>query len=65
MACYKAWSQIFAIVILGFMVTCVPAQAQQFSAPKNVANNSDDSFTPQIAVDSNGTIYLEQRFRRR
>ena len=59
MARYKAWSQIFAIVILGLlMVMCVPAQAQQFSAPKNVSNNSDYSFTPQIAVDSNGTIYM-------
>src|SRR5579864_8326913 len=58
MARYKAWSQIFAIVILGLMVMCFPTQAQQFSTPKNVSNNSDYSFTPQIAVDSNGAIYL-------
>lgn len=58
MARYTSWSQIFGLVILGFMVMCVPAQAQQFSTPKNVSNNSDYSYTPQIAVDSNGTIYM-------
>lgn len=58
MARYTPWSQIFAVVILGLIAMCVSAQAQQFSTPKNVSNNSDFSFTPQIAVDSNGTIYM-------
>src|SRR5579863_3167671 len=58
MARYKAWSQILAIVILGLAAVCIPSRAQTFSTPKNVSNNSDFSFTPQIAVDSNGTIYL-------
>ncbi|HEV2489900.1 MAG TPA: PKD domain-containing protein [Candidatus Acidoferrales bacterium] len=54
----KRWGQIVAIVILGLAVTCVPAQAQTFSAPKNVSNNSDFSFTPQIAVDGNGNMFM-------
>lgn len=58
MARCKVWAPIFAMVILGLAVTCVPAQAQQFSATKNVSNDSDYSYTPQIAVDSNGTIYM-------
>jgi len=58
MARYKPWSQIFTIVILGLTTMCIPARAQTFSTPKNVSNNSDFSFTPQIAVDSNGTIYM-------
>lgn len=58
MARYQPGSWILAIVIFGLMVLCAPAQAQQFSAPKNVSNNSDFSFTPVVAVDSNGTIYM-------
>lgn len=58
MARHSHWCQIFGIVILGLVVTCVPARAQQFSATKNVSNNSDYSYTPQVAVDSNGTIYV-------
>src|SRR5579864_9772165 len=58
MARYKPGSQIFAIVILGLTAMCIPARAQTFSTPKNVSNNSDYSFTPQIAVDSNGAIYM-------
>jgi len=58
MARYKPLGQIFALAILGLLVTCVSAQAQQFSATKNISNNSDFSFTPQVAVDSNGTIYM-------
>ena len=58
MARCKAWSQILAIVILGLAIVCIPARAQTFSTPKNVSNNSDYSYTPQVAVDSNGTIYM-------
>ena len=58
MASNKPWSHIFAVVILGVLGACIPAQGQQFSATKNVSNNSDFSFTPQVAVDSNGTIYM-------
>ena len=58
MARHSHWCQVFAIVILALIAMCVPAQAQQFSATKNVSNNSDYSFTPRVAVDSNGTIYL-------
>lgn len=58
MANNKPWSHIFAVVILGLLVTCIPAQGQQFSPTKNVSNNADFSFTPQVAVDSNGTIYM-------
>ncbi len=54
----KPWSGIFAMGILALAALCVPAQAQQFSAPINVSNNADFSFTPQVAVDSNGTIYM-------
>lgn len=46
------------MVLLVLIVLCVPARAQQFSPPQNVSNNSDYSFTPQVAVDSNGTIYM-------
>ncbi|HEX5424326.1 MAG TPA: PKD domain-containing protein [Candidatus Acidoferrales bacterium] len=58
MARHTRWCLIFAIVILGLIGICAPAQAQQFSATKNVSNNSDYSYTPQVAVDSKGTIYL-------
>lgn len=57
MACYKLKSRVFALGILG-LAMCVSVQAQQFSAPRNVSNNSDFSFMPQIATDSNGTIYM-------
>lgn len=58
MAPYKSGSRVSAIVILMLAALCIPAQAQQFSPPKNVSNNSDFSFTPQAAVDSSGTIYM-------
>jgi len=47
-----------AIAILGLAVMCAPARSQQFSTPKNVSNNSDFSFTPQLAVDLGGNIYV-------
>lgn len=58
MARYTPWSQVFGLVVLSLMVMCLPAQAQQFSAPQNVSNNLDYSYTPQIATDSSGTIYM-------
>jgi hypothetical protein len=52
------WGHLAVAAILGFFVTCGAAQAQlTFSAPKNVSNNTDFSFTPQMAVDSAGNIY--------
>jgi len=50
--------RIVTIVILGLAVMCAPASSQQFSTPKNVSNNSDFSFTPQLAVDLRGNIYV-------
>lgn len=58
MAGHKPWSRVFAGVTLGLLAMCIPAQAQQFSTPKNVSNNADFSFTPQVSADSNGTIYI-------
>lgn len=58
MASNKPWIHIFAVVILGVLAACIPAQGQQFSVPINVSNNADFSFTPQVAVDANGTIYM-------
>jgi len=54
----KSWGYIAVIVILGLAVMCAPARSQQFSTPKNVSNNSDFSFTPQLAVDPGGNIYM-------
>ncbi len=52
------WSHIVAVLSLGLAVMCTTARAQVFSAPKNVSNNLDFSFTPQIAVDLSGNIYV-------
>src|SRR5258708_27901660 len=54
----KSWVHVvkFVIVVLG--VRGAPASSQQFSTPKNVSNNSDFSFTPQLAVDLGGNIYV-------
>src|SRR6266850_909912 len=54
----KSWGHVVTIVILGLAVMCAPASSQQFSTPKNVSNNSDFSFTPQLAVDLGGNIYV-------
>ena len=54
----KRWGHIAAIVMVGLSVMCGPARSQQFSTPKNVSNNADYSFTPQIAVDAAGNIYM-------
>ena len=51
------FGQVLAVVALGVFALCASAQAQVFSAAKNVSNNSDYSFTPQIAVDAAGNIY--------
>ena len=54
----KRWGHIAAIVMVGLSVMCGPARSQQFSGPKNVSSNTDFSFTPQIAVDAAGNIYM-------
>src|SRR6266581_2799508 len=54
----KRWGHIAAILVLGLSVMCGPARSQQFSTPKNVSNNADSLFTPQIAVDAAGNIYM-------
>src|SRR5438309_5249611 len=58
MVCSERWGHIAAILMLGLSVLCSPARSQQFSTPKNVSNNADYSFTPQIAVDAAGNIYM-------
>src|ERR1700680_1223158 len=50
------FGQIAAVVVLGLSSMCLAAQAQVFSTPKNVSNNSDYSLAPQIAVDAAGNI---------
>src|SRR5262249_445238 len=58
MASRNRWGQLAVAAVLGFFIFCGSAQAQlTFSAPKNVSNNSDFSFTPQMAVDSSCNIY--------
>ena len=54
----KRLGHIVAIVILGLGVLCAPARSQVFSTPQNASNNSDFSFTPQVAVDLAGNIYM-------
>src|SRR6267154_2717640 len=54
----KRWVLIAAILMLGLSVMCGSVRSQQFSGPKNVSNNADYSFTPQIAVDAAGNIYM-------
>src|SRR3979490_814516 len=49
-------SQVAAVVLLGLSWMCVPAQAQVFSAPKNISKSSNASLTPQVAVDAAGNI---------
>ncbi len=51
------FGQVFAVVLLGLLGLCANAQAQVFSTAKNVSNNSDYSYTPQVAVDAAGNIY--------
>jgi hypothetical protein len=51
------FAQVFAVIALGLFGICASAQAQVFSTAKNVSNNSDYSFTPQVAVDAAGNIY--------
>ncbi|HKW87592.1 MAG TPA: PKD domain-containing protein [Candidatus Acidoferrales bacterium] len=51
-------AQVIALVTLVLAVMCGAARAQSFSAPKNVSSNADFSFTPQIAVDSHGNIFM-------
>jgi hypothetical protein len=51
------FGQVFAVVALGLFGLCASAQAQVFSTAKNVSNNTDYSYTPQVAVDAAGNIY--------
>jgi len=48
---------IAAVAILALSLLCITAQAQVFSSPKNISHNTDNSFTPQVAVDGAGNIY--------
>src|SRR3984893_3507673 len=50
------FGQIAAVVVLGLSSMCLAAQAQVFSTPINVSNNSDYSLAAQIAVDAAGNI---------
>lgn len=49
--------KIAAVAILALSSVCATAQGQTFSPPKNISNNRDYSFTPQVAVDGAGNIY--------
>jgi hypothetical protein len=49
--------KIAAVAILALSSVCATAQGQVFSPPKNISNNADYSFTPQVAVDGAGNIY--------
>ena len=49
--------KITAVAILVLSSVCATAQGQAFSPPKNISNNTDYSFTPQVAVDGAGNIY--------
>jgi hypothetical protein len=52
------FGRIAAIAILALSSMCIGAQAQVFTTPKNISNNTDPSTTPQVAVDGAGTIYV-------
>ena len=52
------FGQIFAVVALGLFGLCASVQAQNFSTPTNVSNNTDFSMTPQVAADASGNIYV-------
>ena len=58
MARWKLFVQAVAVLILGLAVVSLSTRAQGFSAPKNVSSNADFSFTPQVAVDSHGNIFM-------
>ena len=59
MVLQKHWGRIAAVAMLGMAAISGQARAQvTFSAPKNVSNNTDFSFTPQVASDSAGNIYM-------
>ncbi len=56
---HQRWGHFAAITILGLAATVSTTNAQMpFSAPKNVSNNLDSTFTPQTAVDSAGNIFV-------
>jgi hypothetical protein len=50
-------AQVFAVLALSLFGIGATAQAQVFSTARNVSNNLDYSFTPQVAVDATGNIY--------
>jgi hypothetical protein len=59
MSLHQRWGHFLAVSFLGLAATISIANAQlPFSAPKNVSNNSDFSFTPQTAADSTGNVFI-------
>jgi hypothetical protein len=55
---HHRWGHFVTAALLGFAALVMPTEAQlPFSAPKNVSNNLDSTFTPQTAVDSKGNIF--------
>jgi len=59
MVVQKSWSHALAVMILGLAVMSATAHAQvPFSGPKNISNNLDFSFSPQVSVDSAGNIFI-------
>lgn len=54
----KRWGHVFAAALGFALMAAAAAHAQlPFSAPLNISNNTDSSFTPQLAVDSAGNLY--------
>src|SRR2546430_17314408 len=59
MSFHQRWGHFVAVTILGLAATVSTTNAQlPFSAPRNVSNNLDSTFTPQTAVDSAGNIFV-------
>jgi len=52
------FGRMFTVVVLGVFAMCSTAQAQVFTAPKNISNNLlDFSLTPVVATDAAGNVY--------
>lgn len=52
------WTEFVALAGLSLILWGAPVHAQMApSAPKNISNNHDGSFSPQVAVDAKGDIY--------
>ena len=57
------FGKITVVAILALSSVCATAQGQAFSQPKTISSNTDNSFSPQVAVDGAGNIYAVWRDR--